>query len=122
EKPVDGQFYARDDNNEGTLFCNGTLADAADVVFLRVFADDKLFSSMSRNPGADGSYAFAVKLKPGLIKYRVEFGSKAGDTETVLHRAADLVCGDAYLINGQSNAVATDFGKEDAAFRSEWIR
>jgi hypothetical protein len=122
EKPEDGQFYARDDKNEGTLFYNGTLAAAADAVFLKVYADDKEFSSTSQKPGADKSYAFTVKLKPGLIKYRVEFGSKTGDTETVLRKASNLVCGDAYLINGQSNAVATDFGKDDPAFRSEWIR
>jgi hypothetical protein len=122
EKPEDGQFYARDDKNEGTLFYNGTLTAAVDSVFLKVFADEKLFSSTSQTPGADRSYAFAVKLRPGLIKYRVEFGTKTGDTETVLHRASNLVCGDAYLINGQSNAVATDFGKDDPAFRSDWIR
>ena len=35
---------------------------------------------------------------------------------------SNLLCGDAYIIIGQSNAVATDFGKEDPVFRSEWIR
>ncbi|MEI7903116.1 MAG: DUF2341 domain-containing protein, partial [bacterium] len=29
EKPVDNQFFARDDKNEGTLFYNGTLSDRA---------------------------------------------------------------------------------------------
>lgn len=122
EKPADGQFYARDDKNEGTLHWNGTLAGKADAVFLKVFADDKPFSNTSQKPGANGSYSFAVKLKPGLIKYRVEFGSRTGDAETVLHKASNLVCGDAYIINGQSNAVATDFGKDDPAFRSDWVR
>lgn len=122
EKPVDGQFYARDDNNEGTLHCNGTLAQNADSVFLKVFADDKPYSSATQKPGEDKSYVFAVKLKPGLVEYRVEFGTKTGDIETVLHTASNLVCGDAYLINGQSNAVATDFGDENPEFRSRWIR
>ena len=36
EKPVDGQFFARDDKNEGTLFYYGTLTEAADLVFLKV--------------------------------------------------------------------------------------
>lgn len=66
--------------------------------------------------------SLSAKLRPGLVKYRVEFGTKSGDREAVLHRAGNPVCGDAYLINGQSNAVATDFGKDDPAFRSEWIR
>ena len=34
EKPEDGQFYARDDQNEGTLHYNGTLAEAADYRLL----------------------------------------------------------------------------------------
>lgn len=32
------------------------------------------------------------------------------------------MCGDAYLIIGQSNAVATDFGNENPLVPSEWVR
>jgi hypothetical protein len=39
-----------------------------------------------------------------------------------LHAAENVLCGDAYLINGQSNAVATDFGKLDFAETNRWIR
>ena len=49
---------------------------------------------------------------PGLVKYRIEFGTRTGGEETVLHRAGDIVCGDAYLIDGQSNALATDTREE----------
>jgi len=122
EKPVDNQFYARDDKNEGTLHYNGTLSTSADSVFLRVYADDTLIKTESRNLNADKTYAFAVKLKPGLIKYKVEFGSKGGNAETVLHAAANLVCGDAYLIDGQSNAEATDWGPGEFDYSSDWIR
>jgi len=122
EKPEDNQFYARDDNNEGTLFCNGTLNEAADAVLLKVYAGEQLVKQESSKLSADKAYAFSVKLKPGLIEYKVELVSAVGNRETLLHTASNLVCGDAYLINGQSNAVATDFGKEDPTFRSEWIR
>ena len=71
---------------------------------------------------ADKSYAFTVKLKPGLVKYRVEFGTKTGGQEKVLHAVGNLVCGDAYLIDGQSNALATDTGEESPPDTSEWIR
>jgi hypothetical protein len=122
EKPEDNQFYARDDNNEGTLYCNGTLNEAADAVLLKVYAGEQLLKKESSKPSADKAYAVAVKLKPGLITYKVELVSTSGGRETLLHTASNLVCGDAYLINGQSNAEATDFGKEDPTFRSEWIR
>ncbi len=122
EKPVDNQFYARGDKNEGTLYYNGTLDGAADSVFLKVYADDKVFKAETRKLSADKTYAMSVKLKPGLIKYKAEFGSQTGSAETVLQTANNLVCGDAYMIDGQSNALATDWGKGDYLDTSEWIR
>ena len=154
EKPVDNQFYARDDKNEGTLYYNGTLPSPpaplpstgegsklpspgdsvaapfpkgergveAESVFLKVYADDNLIKTESQVPKADKTYALVAKLKPGLIQYKVEFGTKRGNTETILHTAASLVCGDAYLIDGQSNAVSTDWAGEASEYSSPWIR
>ena len=127
EQPEDNQFIPRNGPNRGgeqfgSLVYAGTLADAADSVFVRVFADDQLFATETAKLAADKKYSLTVKLKLGLIKYRTEFGSKTGDKETVLHTAKNIVCGDAYLIIGQSNAVATDFGKENPLVPSEWVR
>jgi hypothetical protein len=122
EEPEDNQLYARDDKNEGTLYCNGTLAEAADSVFLKVYADEKLIKTESQKLGTGRRYAMSAKLKPGLIKYRAQFGSKTGGRETVLHTATNLVCGDAYLIEGQSNALATDTGETAPPYTNEWIR
>ena len=122
EQPEDGQFYARDDKNGGTLYYNGTLSNAAEAVFLKVYADDKLLKTESQKPRAGKAYAFTVQLKPGLIKYKVEFGTKTGGRETVMQTVTNLVCGDAYLIDGQSNALATDTGEQSPPDTSEWIR
>ncbi len=122
EKPEDGQFFARDDQNVGTLHYNGTLTEAADAVFLKLYADDVLIKTETTKPGADQSYALAAKLKPGLIKYKVEFGTKLGGKETVQQTVTNLVCGDAYLIDGQSNGLATDTGEKSPPETSEWIR
>jgi hypothetical protein len=122
EMPQDGQFYARDDTNEGTLHCNGVLAAAADEVYLRVYADDKLEQTKTAKVGEDKVYALSAQLKAGLIKYRTEFGTRTAGRETVLHTAQDLVCGDAYLMDGQSNALATDTGEESPPLTHEWIR
>jgi len=122
EKPVDNQFYARDDKNEGTLYYNGTLPEAADSVFLKLYADEKLVKTESQKLSGDNAYAFTLKMKPGLINYKVEFGKKAGGAETVLQTVTNLVCGDAYLIDGQSNALATDTGEKSEPVISAWIR
>ena len=122
EKPEDGQFFARDDNNEGTLHYNGTLPNDADAVFLKVYADDKLVKTETTVPSAEKDYAFTIKLKPGLIKYKVELGTMTGGTKTLAETVNNLVCGDAYLIEGQSNALATDTGEKSPPETSEWIR
>ena len=122
EQPEDGQFYARDDKNEGTLFYNGTLGQPADSVFLKVYADDQPYQAASAKPAADRSYALSIKLKPGLVKYRIEFGTKTGGRDTLLRSVGNLVCGDAYIIQGQSNALATDTREESPPDTSEWIR
>jgi hypothetical protein len=125
DHPEDNQFIAREgrgDQRTGTLVYAGTLAEAADSVFVRVFADDKPFATRSQTVNAQKTYSLDVKLNAGLVRYRTEFGSKSGDRETILHSAANIVCGDVYVIIGQSNAVATDFGKVDPPESSDWVR
>ena len=122
EKPVNGQFYARDDSNEGTLYYNGTLTEAAASVFLKVYADDKPYKKVTAKPSTDKSYSLAVKLKPSLTQYKVEFGTTQGGKDTVLETVKNIVCGDAYLIAGQSNALATDTREESPPETNQWIR
>lgn len=122
EWPEEGQFYARDDSGSGTLFYAGVLTDEVEAVYLKLFADGKLVKKETAAPAADGSYLVSAKLKAGLVKYRTEFGTLVDGRETMLHGAKDLVCGDAYLINGQSNAEASDFGKDQPEYGSEWLR
>ena len=90
EKPEDDQFYDRDDNNLGVLHYNGILKDGADFVYLKIYAADDLFHYEERPLPKDGTYALSAKLKGGLVKYRVEFGSKTGDRETVLDTVANI--------------------------------
>ena len=127
EKPVDNQFFARDDNNEGTLHYNGFLTDQVDTVFVKVYADGKPVKTEIQHPKADKSYAFSIKLKPGLIIYKVEFGSKSGNLEKIQQTVNNLVCGDAYIIQGQSNAVGYNYENTDkrqdlTRTNSPWIR
>jgi len=123
EKPEENQFYARDDKNDGVLHYNGTLDQPADSVFLTLFADGKPVETQTAKVDATRSYALSVKLKAGLIKYSVEFGTETGGKKTVVNRVGNLVCGDAYIVEGQSNAVATDWGDvPPPPYTSTWLR
>jgi hypothetical protein len=93
-------------------------------VFLKVYADDKPYVTLKAKPAKDLSYALTASLKPGFIKYRVEFGTRISSKETVLDQVGNLLCGDAFLIEGQSNAEALDLREERQKPRetNEWIR
>lgn len=122
EKPVDGQFFARNPDGTGNLHYNGVLDRPADQVFLRVMADGKQYRSEKQTLQADRSYAFTIPLQAGLVVYNVEFGSITDGQETVVNRVGNLVCGDAYLLDGQSNTVATDWGEGEFNDTNPWIR
>ena len=122
EQPVDHQFFARDDKGKGTLYYRGTLKVPADSVFLKLYAGDNLLVTQHQKIGADNKYALSVILQAGLIAYRTEFGIKRGGVETVLEKASDLVCGDVFVIQGQSNAEAWTDQRVVHPYRSPWLR
>ena len=122
EKPVDHQFYARDDKGKGTLHYRGMLNVPADSVFLKLYVGNKLLVTKHQSIGPDRKYALSASLKAGLITYRTEFGVKRGGAETILEKANDLVCGDVFVIQGQSNAEAWTDERVIHSYKSSWLR
>jgi hypothetical protein len=122
EKPVDNQFIARNDQNVGVLHYNGKLESPGDSVYVRVYADDKLFNYQKQKTGIGQTYAFTIHLKPGLIKYRIEFGPINLGREKAHDIVTNIVCGDAYIIDGQSNAEANDYGRAVNPYTSDFLR
>lgn len=122
EAPQTGQFYARNPaTGKGTVFYRGKLEQPADKVFARLFGGEQV-ERVEAVPGADGSYSLKLPIAAKLRAYTSELGVVREGKEEILQRAGDLVCGDAYLIIGQSNAVATDFGELDPFQPSMFLR
>ena len=126
EKPVNNQFIARDDTGLGKIFYNGTQAGAPDTVFLKVYTTDTgsdVLYATHRQALLGGAYAFTAPIAGGKVTYKVVYGTTSGGLDTPVGSAVtNLICGDAYIIQGQSNAVATDPGAESPAFSNVWIR
>ncbi len=122
EFPVDNQFYIREPSGFGTVIWTGRVTNHVDTLFLR-FRDDSTGSlETTIAPDSTGTFQLSARVTAGLVRYRFEMGTRTGGQETILRTATNVVCGDAYLIQGQSNAVATDWGKEEPDFLSPWVR
>ncbi|MFK7909861.1 MAG: sialate O-acetylesterase [Akkermansiaceae bacterium] len=127
EKPVTGQFFARNpDTGFGTIHYNGTQAGTPDTVYLKLYKTPsgaaETLDATYRQPLVNGAYAFSFPVTAGLITYRVVYGTTTGVVDTDVATVTDLVCGDAYIIEGQSNAVATDNSAPRDNTTSPWIR
>lgn len=84
--------------------------------------DGRKFAEQKRVVRAPQSYSFVIPLRPGLVRYNMVLEFHAGREIRVIYSATNLVCGDAFVLQGQSNAVATDWGDDEPTFHSEWIR
>ena len=122
ERPVDHQFFARDELGLGTVHCNGVLEEPADSAFFKLFVGEKLIDTQRQKVAADRKYTLSVRLQSGLVAYRTEFGFMRDGVETVLEKADDLVCGDVFVIQGQSNAEAWTDKRVVHPYRSRWLR
>ena len=73
--------------------------------------------------GAGGTYAFTAPIDAGKVTYKVVYGTTTGGVDTpVGSPVTNLVCGDAYIIDGQSNALATDNTAPNDSTTDPWIR
>lgn len=72
--------------------------------------------------GPNGApFAFAPEIEAGLHDYSFELLVSAGGALTSERLVESVACGDAYLIDGQSNANAGGWSQTDR-WRSKWIR
>ena len=124
EIPVTGQFYARDDSGLGKIYYNGSQTGSPNSVFLKVYTTDTgsdvLYANYSQSLVA-GQYAFTAPIAAGRVTYKVAYGTTTGGVDTVVNTVTNLVCGDAYIFEGQSNAVATDSLPADPT-TDPWVR
>ena len=110
EKPVTKQFFARDPGTGlGTIHYRGTQTGATDV-YLKVYTTDTgadVLYATHRQTLAGGAYSFAAPIAAGKVTYKVTYGttSTGGLDSPPRATVSDLVCGDAFIIEGQSNAL-----------------
>lgn len=127
EKPVNNQFFARNPNtNLGTVYYNGTQSGSPDTVYLKVYktlsGGSETLDATYRQALVGGAYTFSAPIAAGLITYRAVYGTTTGGTDTDVASVTNLICGDAFIIEGQSNALATDNAEPSAPAPSPWIR
>ena len=103
--PEDYQFYARDENDSAEVIVNGKFSEgsAAEGLSLKVLKDGIPYDE--QDLAREGEFfSIMTKIDAGLHQFRFELYIQAQDQDSLYLVADSVVCGDAYIITGQSNS------------------
>ncbi len=127
--PKDNQFFPRNTvTNQASVTISGTVINTGvDYTSLRVkaYRDGQLIISSKQTLVFNNGIApfnFNGFMKAELATYKVAVYGVNGTVETLIDSAINLVAGDAYLIQGQSNAEASMYKGNTVSLQSNFIR
>ena len=127
--PANYQLYPRDetDNDSAVVAISGTVTDAAHTyttIAVDIERDGVAWKQVSQALSYVGDVA-SFSLNPKIYADTVEFSFNVsfltGSTPTQDAFVDNVVCGDVFIINGQTNAAAPDFGGF-SSYQVEWVR
>ncbi len=125
KSPIDYQLFPRDEANLGWVEIAGTVdSEAVRAIHFKVWRDNQPWMDFV-DAADDSAFSIKIPLEAGLHSYTVETWAVGVDGDIGLVSVAkELVAGDVFLVQGQSNAVATDYHGEQLANQSQrsWIR
>lgn len=103
--PEDYQLYARDENNNATVKISGKLAKrtAIEALSLKVLKDGQLYDNQKISI-EENTFSFTTNIEAGLHQFRFELYIQNKGKESLYKVVDKVVCGDAYIITGQSNS------------------
>lgn len=120
EAPENYQLYARDKADSATVWVRGQLKKETSFVAakLRVYKDGELFSSQDC-PLNDRWFKASSRIDAGLHEFRFELLLSNAEKDSSVLVADSVVCGDAFIITGQSNSHASSIYSK---YSSQWCR
>ncbi|HMQ69871.1 MAG TPA: sialate O-acetylesterase [Ignavibacteria bacterium] len=123
EKPRNLQFFARDNYDSSEVKYSGILyLPGYDSVFVEVYRNNTLWKRNSHALNyeqGEASFYLNPKIHSELSEFKFKLYFKAGSSSALAAIADSVVCGDAYIIAGQSNSQPTDYL---ATYTNEYCR
>lgn len=121
--PRNAQLFPRDLSDQHQLTVDGTVHtpgwSSVEVVVLQDGAGFTTVSQPLSYTGSDAPFSLSPVIDAGLFDYDLRVELVAGPTRVRVAERSNLLCGDVILVNGQSNAVATDYHEEHLANQSQ---
>lgn len=106
--PEDGQLFSRNENDEAFVDIAGQVQTSDyQKAEVKLFTDNEFSSSYVIDNVKTGSeIKFQIPIKAQLAEYTFEFWLKNAADSVLVKTTDKVLCGDAFIIYGQSNAVS----------------
>ncbi|MBF0431486.1 MAG: hypothetical protein HQK83_09420 [Fibrobacteria bacterium] len=127
--PQNMQIYPRNPQTdsakiviEGTVTSKGVVSDKITV---KTYRDNNLFSTLSEDlayTGQTAAFKLTPQIKAELAHYKIEVYTGSGTYETLEKTVDSIAAGDAFIIQGQSNAEARKFDGSANENQNSFIR
>ena len=128
--PQSKQLIARNLNtNQGTVNISGTVNnsgvnyDAIEVIVIKggIFEDSRANQSLSFS-GNTAPFNINVTINSELTNYTITVNGLSGTNRNQIMQATEVVAGDVFIVQGQSNAEANERSGSASANNSNFIR
>ncbi len=122
-RPFDLSLYARDDLDSAVVDINGIVQTPAfDSIAVTILQDEVFYQRQSMPlVYSDGAAPFTLnpRIHAGRYEYRFTVDLIGQDQDQQILQADSVVCGDVYILSGQSNA---HYAWDDAVYQNEFCR
>jgi hypothetical protein len=122
--PQSLHFFPRDRaTNKARITMSGQVVrPGIDEILVNVYRNDVLQTTTAQPVTYQGTFTLETEIAAELANYDLELLVRLGNALQSVRRFEDIVAGDVYLIQGQSNAVALAFNGSANANQSPFIR
>jgi len=108
EAPENYRLYARDNSDSAKILISGTVNKTSNFseLSLKVFQDGMLFDTQKAGI-SNMRFSLSTRIPSGLHQFKFEVYVQKNNADSLCLLADSVVCGDAYIITGQSNSHAS---------------
>lgn len=127
QSPRDLQLYPRDANNQAEVVFSGTVNKVGytkiGAYVLRESVLTRLVSQTLNATISSQSFSLQIPIKAERAEYTFQVFVYSGTDSTLVVERNRIVCGDVFIIHGQSNALAlSELAESTANFDDKYVR
>lgn len=120
--PVNNQFFARAEDDSASITISGSIQTSGySNLIIRINKNGSLWKTFSQQlnySGGTAAFTLSPKISSELARYKFIIYADA----SLITERDNIICGDAYIISGQSNGIADVTGYNDSIiYRSAYL-